>query len=154
MSGRAMVTPSHSPSVSACSMTVAVWNPPVQSTGMLTACLIRCASGRFMPSMCRKSPRASLPSPLEELAGKAALEEQVVATGQQAARDERVVGLAQLLDRQVACRIARVREEAAARDVDRVDAFRLEQPADLDRVLERVPLRLVVERARRCIRWR
>ncbi len=85
------------------------------------------------------------PSPLEERAGEAALEEQIIATGQQSARDERVVGLAQLLDGQGACRVAGVREEAAARHVDRVDAFRLEQPADLDGVLERIPFRLVVE---------
>ena len=36
-------------------------------------------------------------------------------------------------------------KEAAARDVNRVDAFGLEQLADFDRILERVALRLVVE---------
>ena len=140
-----MVTPWHSPSTSACSMTVAVWNPPVQSTGMLDRLLDAVRVGQVHPLDVPEVAAGLFPSPLEEPAGEAAVEEEVVAPGQQSARDERVVGLAQLLDGQVACGIARVREEAAARHVDGVDALRFEQPADLDGVFERVPFRLVVE---------
>ena len=51
MSGRAMLTASQSPRPSAAAMTDAVWNPPVQITGTVTACLIARVSFRFLPSI-------------------------------------------------------------------------------------------------------
>ena len=51
MSGRAMLTASQSPRSIAAAMTDAVWNPPVQITGIVDRRLIARASGRFSPSM-------------------------------------------------------------------------------------------------------
>ena len=51
----AMLTASHWPLSMALRMKEAVWKPPVHSTGMPTACLMACASGKFRPSI--TSPR-------------------------------------------------------------------------------------------------
>ena len=101
--------------------------------------------GQVQPLDMAEVTAGLFPAPLEEAARETAFEEQVIAAGEQPARDERVVGLAQLLDREIAGGIARMRKEAAARDVNRVDAFCFEQAADLDGIFERVALRLAVE---------
>ena len=51
-----MLTASQSPSLIAFSITDAVWNPPVQMTGTVTAALIARASGRFLPSISLAGP--------------------------------------------------------------------------------------------------
>ena len=144
-SGRAMLTASQSPRSIAAAMTDAVWKPPVQITGTVTAALIapRVGQVRALRSRPARAPRlfhcwrASV---------RRRAEQQVVAERPLAARDHRVVGLHQILDRQVAAgRIARVREEAAGRDVNGVDAG-LDQPlADLHRFVQRVARRADAE---------
>ena len=51
ISVRAIVTASHAPLWMASRMTDAVWNPPVQRTGIVTAALIALASSSEIPSM-------------------------------------------------------------------------------------------------------
>ena len=53
-----MLTASQSPAVMALAMTDAVWNPPVQITGTVTAALIARESGRFLPSISSAGPAA------------------------------------------------------------------------------------------------
>ena len=132
----------------------AVWNPPVQSTGTLTAALIFSASGRLMPSIFDHRRGASSQRRLRRASEQLAAEQHVVAEGVRAARNQRVVGLAQLLEREVAGRILRMREHVAGGDVNRVDAVLDEPLAHLDRLVDGVALRVVVNRARRRIRSR
>ena len=81
------------------------------STGMVpTAFLIARASGRFIPSIRSFGPRAVFPPALEQVGRQLAGEQDVIAQRQHAAGDQAVVGLSQLVDRQVAGRVLRMRK--------------------------------------------
>ena len=146
MSGRAIVTPSHSPSASACSMTVAVWNPPVHSTGMLDRLLDAMRIGQVHALDAREVAAGLLPAALEELARQAAVEEQVIAA-RSAARSRSAC--------RRSCAVPRSAESlpgcAGAGKKLPLETWIASTPSassnlqTCDRILERVALGLVVE---------
>jgi hypothetical protein len=81
-----------------------------------------------------------LPPPLHEPLERRYTERDEVPKRVATARDHAVVGLRELVERHLPRRVSRMRERAAGRDVEAVHALLLEPPADLDRLLERVPV--------------
>ena len=121
-------------------MTDAVWKPPVQITGTVTACLIARASGSFSPSILSAGTPASSHCLPEQLPGHAcswnSSRLRIVCVPLDG---ELLVGVGQHVDGQIgARRVLRMRKRAAGRDVNRVDAG-IDQPlAHLDRLLDGV----------------
>ena len=135
-----MLTASQSPRSIALRMTEAVWKPPVQMTGTVDRLLDDARIGQGQPLDLIRRHAGVEPLPAEQTRRSALprnsrqLRKRVAA-----ARGELLVGVRQHVDVQVAAgRIPRMREGAAGRDMDRVDAG-LDQPvADLRPIPRRV----------------
>src|SRR5207248_2677262 len=82
------------------------------------------------------------PLPLEQAAGQIALEQNVIAKGFCAARNQAVIRLQQLIERKIPHGISRMRKEPTTRNVNRIDAGSFEPLANLHRVVDGVARRL------------